>query len=195
VEPTFFATPAALRAWLEAHHQGETELLVGFYKKGSGKPSITWPESVDEALCYGWIDGVRRRLGDDAYTIRFTPRQRRSFWSNVNIRRAGELIADGRMRPAGLAAFEARTGERSGVYSFEQKDEIAFDEAAARRFQSDAKAWGFFQAQPPWYRRTATWWVVSAKREETRAKRLATLIEDSAAGRPIKGLDRKPKGG
>ena len=195
--PTFFATPAEFRAWLDEHHATETELLVGFYKKGSGKPSITWPESVDEALCHGWIDGVRRSLGDEAYTIRFTPRKKRSVWSNVNIRRAGELIAEGRMRPAGLAAFEARTGERSGVYSFEQKDldKVVFDEAQARQFQADAKAWDFFQAQPPWYRRTATWWVISAKKEETRAKRLATLIADSAAGRPIRGLDRRPKGG
>jgi len=195
VEPTFFATPAEFRAWLEEHHATETELLVGFYKKGSGRPSITWPESVDEALCYGWIDGVRRSLGEEAYTIRFTPRQRRSFWSNVNIRRAGELIAEARMRPAGLAAFEGRTGERSGVYSFEQKDEIAFDEAQAREFRAAAGAWDFFQSCPPWYRRTATWWVISAKKEETRAKRLATLIADSAAGRPIRNLDRKPKGG
>jgi len=195
--PAFFATPAEFRAWLDEHHATETELLVGFYKKGSGKPSITWPESVDEALCHGWIDGVRRSLGDEAYTIRFTPRKKRSVWSNVNIRRAGELIAEGRMRPAGLAAFEARTGERSGVYSFEQKDQekVVFSEAQARQFQADAKAWDFFQAQPPWYRRTATWWVISAKKEETRAKRLATLIADSAAGRPIRGLDRKPKGG
>jgi uncharacterized protein YdeI (YjbR/CyaY-like superfamily) len=195
--PTFFATPAELRAWLEAHHATQPELLVGFYKKGSGKPSITWPESVDEALCYGWIDGVRRSLGDEAYTIRFTPRKKRSVWSNVNIRRAGELIAEGRMRPAGLAAFEARTGERSGVYSFEQKDQekVVFDEAQARQFQADPKAWEFFQAQAPWYRRTATWWVISAKKEATRAKRLATLIADSAAGRPIRGLDRKPTRG
>src|SRR3954454_4745898 len=125
MEATFFATPAEFRAWLQEHHDSETELLVGFYKKGSGKPSITWPESVDEALCYGWIDGVRRSLGDEAYTIRFTPRKKRSVWSNVNIRRVGELIAEGRMRPAGLAAFEARTGERSGIYSFEQKDQVA----------------------------------------------------------------------
>ena len=194
--PTFFATPGEFRAWLEAHHATETELLVGFYKKGSKRPSITWPESVDEALCYGWIDGVRRSLGDEAYTIRFTPRKKRSVWSNVNIRRAGELIAEGRMRPAGLAAFEARTGERSGVYSFEQKDQekVVFGEAQARQFRADAKAWEFFQAQAPWYRRTATWWVISAKKEETRAKRLATLIADSAAGRPIRGLDRRPKG-
>jgi uncharacterized protein YdeI (YjbR/CyaY-like superfamily) len=195
VDPTFFAAPADFRAWLEEHHAAESELLVGFYKKGSGRPSITWPESVDEALCFGWIDGVRRSLGDEAYTIRFTPRKRRSIWSVVNVRRAGELIEEGRMRPAGLAAFEARTEERSGVYSFEQKDPVAFDEARARRFQADAKAWEFFQAQPPWYRRTATWWVISAKKEETRAKRLATLIEDSAAGRAIRELDRKPKGG
>jgi uncharacterized protein YdeI (YjbR/CyaY-like superfamily) len=195
VDPTFFAAPSEFRAWLEEHHAAESELLVGFYKKGSGRPSMTWPESVDEALCFGWIDGVRRSLGDEAYTIRFTPRKRRSIWSVVNVRRARELIEEGRMRPAGLAAFEARTEERSGVYSFEQKDQVAFDAAQAGRFQADAKAWEFFQAQPPWYRRTATWWVISAKKEETRAKRLATLIEDSAAGRPIRGLDRRPKGG
>jgi uncharacterized protein YdeI (YjbR/CyaY-like superfamily) len=195
VDPTFFATPAEWRAWLEKHHATEPELLVGFYKKGSGRPSITWPESVDEALCYGWIDGVRRSLGDEAYTIRFTPRKKRSFWSNVNIRRVGELIAEGRMRPAGLAAFEVRTGERSGVYSFEQKDPVAFDAAMEREFRADAAAWAYFQSCPPWYRRTATWWVVSAKKEETRAKRLATLIAESAAGRAIRVLDRKPKGG
>jgi len=193
--PTFFAAPEEFRTWLDEHHATETELLVGFYKKGSKKPSITWPESVDEALCYGWIDGVRRSLGGEAYTIRFTPRKKRSVWSNVNIRRAGELIAEGRMRPAGLAAFEARTGERSGVYSFEQKDQekVVLSEAQAREFQAVPGAWEFFQAQAPWYRRTATWWVISAKKEETRAKRLATLIADSAAARPIRGLDRRPK--
>jgi uncharacterized protein YdeI (YjbR/CyaY-like superfamily) len=193
VSPTFFATPADFRAWLEAHHASETELLVGFHKKGSGTPSITWPESVDEALCFGWIDGVRRSLDADAYTVRFTPRKRKSYWSIVNIRRAGELIAEGRMRPAGLAAFEARAGERSGVYSFEQKDEVRFDPEQAARFQADAQAWDFFQAQAPWYRRTATWWVISAKQEATRARRLATLMEDSAAGRLIAGLRRTPK--
>jgi uncharacterized protein YdeI (YjbR/CyaY-like superfamily) len=193
--PTFFATPAELRDWLERHHQRETELLVGLYKKGSGKPSITWPELVDEALCFGWIDGVRRSLGDDAYTIRLTPRQRRSFWSNVNIRRAGELIELGRMRPAGLATFEARTGERSGVYSFENKDRAVFGEGAAAQFQADAAAWAFFQSQPTWYRRAATWWVISAKKEETRVRRLATLIEDSSAGRTLRGLTRDVKAG
>src|SRR5688572_23439779 len=154
-EPTYFETPADLRAWFEVHGATERELWVGFRRKGSGRPSITWPEAVDEALCVGWIDGLKRTVDAESYTLRFTPRAARSTWSAVNIRRAGELIAEGRMRPAGLAAFEARTGERSGVYSFEQKDEIAFDEAQARRFQADAKAWEFFQAQPPWYRRTA----------------------------------------
>ena len=195
MESVFFAKPAEFRAWLEAHHETERELLVGFHKKGSRKPSITWPQSVDEALCYGWIDGVRRSLGEESYTIRFTPRKARSFWSNVNIRRAGELIAEGRMRPAGLAAFEARTGERSGVYSFEQEDreKIVLTPEQEARFRANAAAWDYFQSCPPWYRRTATWWVVSAKREETREKRLAQLMEDSAAGRPIRGLDRKPK--
>jgi uncharacterized protein YdeI (YjbR/CyaY-like superfamily) len=192
VNPVFFATPAGFRAWLEEHHQTETELLVGFHKKDSGKPSITWPESVDEALSFGWIDGVRRSLGPESYTIRFTPRKQRSFWSNVNIARAEALIAEGRMRPAGLAAFQARAGERSGVYSFEQKDEIAFPPEQERRFRDHAAAWEFFQAQPPWYRRTVTWWVISAKKPETREKRLVSLIADSAAGRVIRGLGRKP---
>lgn len=197
MDPVFFATPAEWRAWLEANHASETELLVGFHKKGTGMPSITWPESVDEALCFGWIDGVRRSLGAESYTIRFTPRKPRSFWSNVNIRRAGELIAEGRMMPAGLRAFEARTGERSGVYSFEQEDQakVVLTPAMEARFRADAGAWEYFQSRPPWYRRTATWWVISAKKEETREKRLATLIADSAARRPIRGLDRNNERG
>lgn len=197
MDPLFFPTPADFRAWLEAHHASETELLVGFHKKGTGMPSITWPESVDEALCFGWIDGVRRSLGAESYTIRFTPRKARSFWSNVNIRRAGELTAAGRMTPAGLRAFEARSGERSGVYSFEQtgKDAVVLTPEMESRFRADAGAWEYFQSRPPWYRQTATWWVISAKKEETREKRLATLIADSAAGRPIRGLDRKNERG
>lgn len=192
MDPVFFATPAEWRAWLEAHHASETELLVGFHKKGTGMPSITWPESVDEALCFGWIDGVRRSLGAESYTIRFTPRKARSNWSNVNIRRVGELIAEGRMTPAGLRAFEARTGERSGVYSFEQEDQakVVLTPEMEARFRADAAAWEYFQSRAPWYRRTATWWVISAKKEETREKRIATLIADSAARRPIRGLDR-----
>lgn len=197
MDPLFFATPAEWRAWLEAHHASETELLVGFHKKGTGMPSITWPESVDEALCFGWIDGVRRSLGAESYTIRFTPRKARSVWSNVNIRRAGELIAEGRMTPAGLRAFEARTGERSGVYSFEQEDQakVVLSPEMEARFRADAVAWEYFQSRPPWYRRTATWWVISAKREETREKRIATLIADSAARRPLRGLDRNNERG
>ena len=197
MDPVFFATPAEWRAWLEAHHASETELLVGFHKKGTGMPSITWPQSVDEALCFGWIDGVRRSLGAESYTIRFTPRKARSFWSNVNIGRVGELVAEGRMTPAGLRAFEARTGERSGVYSFEQKDKdaVVLSPEMEARFRADAVAWDYFQSRPPWYRRTATWWVISAKKEETREKRIATLIADSAARRPIRGLDRNNERG
>ena len=194
-KPIFFKSPQEFYDWLEEHHQSESEVYVGFFKQHTGKRAMSWSEAVDQALCFGWIDTRSNRIDDDRYMQRFTARKPGSNWSKINVEKVAKLIEAGLMRPAGLAAFEARTGERSGVYSFEQKDEIAFDEAAARSFQADAKAWDFFQAQPPWYRRTATWWVISAKREETREKRLATLIEDSAAGRPIKGLDRRPKGG
>lgn len=192
MEPIFFATPAEWREWLAQNHDREKEVLVGFYKKASGKPSMTWPESVDAALCFGWIDGVRRSIEESSYSIRFTPRKPRSFWSNVNIRRVEELTALRLMHPAGLKAFEARTGERSGVYSFEQK-EVRLDAHQQREFKAEKAAWKFFESQAPWYRRTATWWVNSAKREETKAKRLATLIADSAAGRTIKPLTRKSK--
>jgi uncharacterized protein YdeI (YjbR/CyaY-like superfamily) len=184
VEPTFFATPVEFRAWLEQHHATESELLVGFYKKGTGRPSITWPESVDQALCFGWIDGVRRGRDAESYTIRFTPRTRRSHWSNVNIRRTGELIERGLVRPAGIAAFEARTAERSGQAAFEQETvELPADHRA--EFEAHGDAWTWFSAQPPGYRKAATWWVISAKREETRRKRLTTLIRDSADGLKI----------
>ena len=188
MKPTFFATPEELRAWLEQHHNRERELFVGFHKKATGKPSITWPESVDEALCFGWIDGVRRSLGDDCYVIRFTPRKARSNWSAVNIRRAQELIADGRMQPAGLRALEARTDDRSAIYAYEQRGNAKLDREQEREFRANAAAWEHFQSRPPWYRKTALWWVVSAKREETRRKRLRTLIDDSAAGRTIRQL-------
>jgi uncharacterized protein YdeI (YjbR/CyaY-like superfamily) len=190
MEPTFFATPADFRAWLERHHADRRELLVGFYKKGSGRPSITWQESVDEALCFGWIDGVRRSLGDDAYTIRFTPRQARSTWSAVNVRRAQELIEAGRMTPAGLAAFEARGDDRTAIYSYEQRRQAALDAEQERRFRAVPEAWEWFQARPPSYRRAAIHWVTSAKRPETRERRLRALIEDSAAGRLVKPLTR-----
>lgn len=191
VAPTFFATPAAFRRWLAKHHASATELWVGFHRKATGRPSLTWPESVDEALCFGWIDGVRRSVGTEAYTIRFTPRKRGSTWSTVNTRRAGELIRAGRMQPAGLRAFEARDPAKSGIYSFERREAARLDEAAEARFRAHKEAWRFFEAQPPGYRKIAVHWVVSAKREETRARRLETLIADSAAGRRI-ALLRRP---
>ena len=182
-EPTFFAEPSEFRAWLENHHETERELLVGFYKKGSGRPSITWPESVDEALCFGWIDGVRKSLGEDSYTIRFTPRKPGSTWSAVNVARVEELSRLGRMRPAGLEAFEKRSEAKTGTYSYEQKEAAELEKAEEKQFRADKAAWEFFQSQPAWYRRTAIWRVVSAKKEETRKKRLAKLIEESARGR------------
>ena len=182
-EPTFFATPADFRAWLEKHHETERELLLGFYKKGSGLPSITWPESVDEALCFGWIDGVRKSLGEDSYTIRFTPRKPGSTWSAVNVARVEELTRLGRMRPAGLEAFGKRSEAKTGTYSYEQKEDAKLEKAEEKQLRADKAAWEFFQSQTAWYRRTAIWRVVSAKKEETRKKRLAKLIEESARGR------------
>jgi uncharacterized protein YdeI (YjbR/CyaY-like superfamily) len=193
MNPTFFATPDEFRAWFEARHDSEPELVVGFYKKGTGRPSITWPESVDQALCFGWIDGVRRSVDADSYSIRFTPRKSRSIWSAVNIKRAKELIELGMMMPAGLKAFEQRADERSAIYAYEQRHAAELDGAAERQFRANQQAWGFFQAQPPSYRRTALWWVISAKKEETRAKRLATLIDDSAHRRTIRSLTRPAK--
>ena len=189
-EPRFFATPAALRAWLAAHSAGATELTVGFFKKASGRPSITWPESVDEALCFGWIDGVRRSLSDEAYTIRFTPRKRTSIWSAINVARALALTRLGRMTPAGLAAFAARRPEKTGVYSFERGEAAKLTPAQSKRLAANARATAFFDAQPPWYRRAALHWVVSAKQEATRERRLARLIDDSAADRTIAPLTR-----
>ena len=187
---TFFATPAEFRTWLEQHHASETELLVGFHKRATGRPSMTWQQSVDEALCFGWIDGVRRSLGDESYTIRFTPRQKRSIWSAVNIKRAHELIAEGRMTPAGLTAFEARTDDRSAIYSHEQRQAAELSAEQRAQFEAEPEAWSWFQAAAPSYRRAAIHWVTSAKRPETRERRLATLIADSAAGRKVGPLRR-----
>jgi uncharacterized protein YdeI (YjbR/CyaY-like superfamily) len=189
MRPTFFPTPADFRGWLAEHHDSEGELWVGFYKKTTGKPSITWPESVDEALCFGWIDGLRRSIDGEAYMIRFTPRRTGSTWSRVNLERVGLLIEEGRMTPSGMAAYEARDPEKTGRYSFEQ-DDIRLSREQEREFRRHAEAWRFWKAQPPGYRKQATGWVVSAKREETRARRLATLIEDSANGLRIKELRR-----
>lgn len=186
----FFASAAAFRTWLEEHHDGRQELFVGFYKKGSGKPSITWPESVDQALCFGWIDGVRKSVSDVSYTIRFTPRKPRSSWSEVNVKRVQALTDEGLMRPAGAAAFEARIEAKTAVYAYEQRGGAKLDEGSERRFRANKKAWAFFAAQAPWYQRTASWWVISAKQETTRLKRLGTLIDDSEQGRPIGRLAR-----
>jgi uncharacterized protein YdeI (YjbR/CyaY-like superfamily) len=191
MEPMFFATPAQFGAWLEEHHADATELRVGFHRKATGRPSITWPEAVDEALCFGWIDGHRRGLDGERYEIRFTPRAASSTWSAVNVARVEELRREGRMRPAGLAAFERRSESRTGTYSYEQRAEAKLTKEQERAFRANGAAWEFFQHQPPWYRRTATYWVVSAKKEETRAKRLATLIDDSAHARPIRQLIRR----
>jgi uncharacterized protein YdeI (YjbR/CyaY-like superfamily) len=196
-KPTFFARPEDFRAWLERHHGAHTELLVGLWKKGSGKPSITWPESVDEALCFGWIDGVRRSLGEDAYTIRFTPRRKTSIWSAINVGRVRELTRQDRMRPAGLRAFEARTPERTGVYSFERAVAAKLSPEQERQIRKNPAAARYLDAQPPGYRRVVAHWITSAKKPETRQKRLDQLIADSAAGRavpPLRRPERKEKG-
>ena len=190
MEPIYFATPAEFRAWLEEHHETDTELIVGFYKKASGVPSITWPEAVDEALCFGWIDSVRRTVDEDRYTNRFTPRKRGSNWSAVNVRKVAALTKEGRMHPAGLRAYEARSESRTGVYSFEQGQEPTLTRDQRRAFRADPEAWAFFSSTPPSYRRAATWWVISAKQQATRDRRLAQLIEDSRAGRRIRQLTR-----
>ena len=186
---TFFATPDDWRRWLEANHARAAELWVGFWKKGTGRPSITWPESVEQALCFGWIDGVRRSIDGERYAIRFTPRKPTSVWSAKNLTTMRALIDGGRMTPAGLAVYEARDAERTDRYSFERAH-VAFDPAQEREFRKHPRAWAFFQSQPPSYRKPATWWVVSAKREATRAKRLAQLIADSDAGLRISLLRR-----
>ena len=183
-KPVFFPSPEAFRRWLAKHHESEKELVVGFHKVHTGKPSLTWPQSVDAALCYGWIDGLRASLGEGAYTIRFTPRKATSIWSNVNTRRVEELTKAGLMAPAGLAAFARRDPKRAGIYAFEEGNakHVALDAKAGRAFRARKKAWAFFESQPPGYRRTAVNWVMSAKREETRANRLAQLIADSVNG-------------
>jgi uncharacterized protein YdeI (YjbR/CyaY-like superfamily) len=188
--PTFFATAAELRGWLEAHHLEADELWVGYRKRGTGLASITWPESVDQALCFGWIDGVRRSLDEQSYAIRFTPRRARSFFSQVNLRRFAELEANGLVQPAGRRAFEARAGERSGVYSYEEQERPQLTPAFVAQLHASAAARRDFESRPPWYQRAAVHWVMTAKKEETRIRRMATLIECSAAGRTIPLLTR-----
>jgi len=179
----FFETPADLRAWLEANHTTATELWVGMYRRGTGRPSLTWPEVVDEVLCFGWIDGIRKGIDAERFANRITPRRRQSNWSAVNVRRVAELAAAGRMTPAGARAFEARDPDRQG-YSYEAESS-GLSDAFDALFRANEAAWQWFSEQAPFYRRTAVHWVMSAKREETRLRRLAALIEDSAAGRRV----------
>ncbi|HYM20191.1 MAG TPA: YdeI/OmpD-associated family protein [Candidatus Kapabacteria bacterium] len=186
-KPTFFKTPADWREWLEKNHSKKTELLVGFHKRHTGTRCITWKESVDEALCFGWIDGVRKKIDANTYTIRFTPRKKTSIWSAKNIKRIGELAKLGLVAPAGQKAFDERDTKKQNLYSFEQNN-IAFTPAQLKRFKANKKAWKYFESMPLSYRKPATWWAVSAKQEATREKRFGTLIADSEAGRKIKPL-------
>jgi uncharacterized protein YdeI (YjbR/CyaY-like superfamily) len=184
LKPQFFQTPADFRTWLEKNHATASELCVGFYKKDSGKPSITWPESVDQALCFGWIDGIRKRVDKSSYQIRFTPRRRGSIWSAINIKRATELVRQKQMRPAGIKAFAARIENKSGIYSYEQRS-IELNEPYAKQLKKNKPAWNFFRTQPPSYRKMIGWWIISAKREETRMARLAKLVSESAKGKRL----------
>lgn len=187
MDVTFFNSASEFRAWLEEHHQSVGEVWVGFHKKGTGEPGIAYAEALDEALCFGWIDGVRKSLGAAAYVIRFSPRKPHSTWSLVNIRRVEELSKLGRMHPSGLKAFEERSRERSGRYSYEARTR-ELDAAYEEEFRAHRIAWDFFQAQPPSYRRSANWWVMSARQEETRQRRLAALIEASEKGQRLAHL-------
>ena len=186
-EPTFFPTAADLRRWLVANHATAPELLVGFWKKGSGRPSIDWPQARDQALCFGWIDGVRKSLGEDAYTIRFTPRRKGSVWSKVNVERFEALKATGLMTPAGERAYEENK-HKSGLYSYE-RETARLSPVEESVFRKNAAAWSDWERRPPGYHKAVLHWVTSAKKPETRAKRLATLIECSAAGEKIPGYD------
>lgn len=186
-KPTFFATPAELRAWFEGNHDRVSELWIGYYKKGSGRGGVSYKEAVDEALCFGWIDGQVRSIDAASYANRYTPRKPGSIWSNINTKRALELKALGRMTPAGLKAFETRDPKRAGVYSFEVRHN-GLAEPYLARLRKTKRAWTYFQAQPPHYRRTAGYWVMTAKKEETRERRFARLVADSEAGRWIKAF-------
>jgi uncharacterized protein YdeI (YjbR/CyaY-like superfamily) len=185
--PVFFASETDFRRWLEANHQSRPELLVGFWKKGTGKPSIDWPQARDQALCFGWIDGVRKSLGDDAYTIRFTPRRKGSIWSKVNIERFAALKAAGQMTAAGERAYEENK-HKSGLYAYE-RELAALDSEEEALFRKTEVAWADWETRPPGYRKVVLHWVTSARKPETRAKRLAILIESSAAGKRIPGYD------
>jgi uncharacterized protein YdeI (YjbR/CyaY-like superfamily) len=183
--PIFFANAQAFRVWLEMHADSATELLVGFHKVGSSQPCMNWSESVDEALCFGWIDGRRTRIDDDTYSIRFTPRKASSIWSVVNIAKMGKLRNEGKMRPAGEAAFALRLEAKSGIYAHERSDMPELDDSERERFERNAAAWDYFQAAPPGYRKTILHWITKAKRQETRIKRLEQLMQACAAGKRL----------
>lgn len=185
MKPVFFPTPVDFRNWLEEHHATTDELVVGYYKVKSRKPSITWPESVDEAICFGWIDGVRRAVDEESYSVRFTPRRSGSIWSAVNIKKAEELTKNGRMQPAGIASYKQRTESNSKVYSYENKPK-PLSAAFKKQFMEDGKAWAFFTAQAPWYKRTITFWMMSAKQEKTRVRRLEKVIAASREGERLR---------
>lgn len=189
----YFETPAELRGWFEANHAREKELLLGYYKTKSGIPSVTWPQSVDEALCFGWIDGVRKSIDAERYFIRFTPRKAKSYWSKVNLNRFEVLQAEGRVEPVGVAAYEARAGEAQASHSFEQDEHPTFSAEQEQRVRANEKAWAWFAKAAPWYQRASTWWVVSAKQEATRERRLQQLIECSESGTTVPPL-RRPTG-
>ena len=190
-EPVFFASEADFRGWLEANHETAPELLVGFWKKSSGKPSIDWPQARDQALCFGWIDGLRKSLGDDAYTIRFTPRRKGSIWSKVNVERFEALTAAGLMTPQGERAYEENK-HRSGLYSYE-KPLASLEPAEEKQFRKSKAAWADWEKRPAGYRKNVLNWITTAKRVETRAKRLATLMDCCARGEKIPGYDWQKK--
>jgi uncharacterized protein YdeI (YjbR/CyaY-like superfamily) len=183
--PIFFAKPVTFRAWLEKHHRTKREQWVGFHRKASGRPSIKWPEAVDEALCFGWIDGLRKTIDAESYKIRFTPRRPTSNWSAINIRRMKELMRGRRVRPAGRKAFQKRVPEKSGIYSYENRKSATLSATSEKRFRADIAAWNFFHQQSASYRQTTIWWVVSAKGPQTQQDRLRKLIAFSKAGRTL----------
>jgi len=196
-EVHFFASPAELRDWFDANHETAAELWLGYHKKATGRPTVSWSEAVDEALCVGWIDSVRYSIDAERSRQRFTPRRKGSNWSSINIAKVAQLTAEGRMRPAGLRAFEQRSEAKSGVYSYENRHLAEFSPAEEAAFRADAAAWAWFESRPQSFRTHATWWVVSAKRDETRERRFAELVAESAAGRAPKHLTppgRNPDG-
>jgi uncharacterized protein YdeI (YjbR/CyaY-like superfamily) len=178
MEVVFFSDQVEFRKWLEKNHQTERELIVGFYKKSTGKPTMTWSDSVDQALCFGWIDGIRRKVDDESYCIRFTPRNPASTWSALNVKKANELIEKGLMQPDGLALFKTRKEENTAIYSYENKPE-ALPAFMEEKFRENKAAWDYFSVQPPSYRRTIYFWILSAKRKETQLARLEKIIEES----------------